>query len=407
MTVLRASDAADFTSESDRLGGVGSPACAAWWGGLSFDLAESTRLPDDPFSEGYVAGQVDLYQRLSGRELDQSSFERTTFDLETHVRTASPYANVPAAEVGTHVGRVAAAMVAAAPPGNGRLLDMGCGWGLSSEVCAYLGLRVTAVDIDPAFVELVRRRAAARGAAIEVHHSSFETFGSDTLFDVALFYECFHHSVRPWVVIERLKRLLSSRGAIVLAGEPFNDIWPYWGLRNDPLSIYCIRKFGWFESGWSKGFVQRMFDRCGFDSTFAPGWRGPGEQDVLVARPRVAETLDAAEMMARCAPAGFEHEGGNLLASSGGSIGRPDRLAGHEIRLRLVNFRPATLRVVLSDSDGERRPLVLEPGENEVRIGPDAGTVRYESETWRPADELDSGDGRTLAFHLQAMEVMA
>lgn len=39
------------------------------------------------------------------------------------------------------------------------VMDMGCGWGLSSELAAYLGLTVIGVDVNPSFVRLVNERA--------------------------------------------------------------------------------------------------------------------------------------------------------------------------------------------------------------------------------------------------------
>jgi hypothetical protein len=60
---------------------------------------------------------------------------------------------------------------------------------------------------------------------------------------------------------------LKPGGKLLLAGEPINDIWKHWGLRTDPLSVYCIRKFGWFESGWSARFLTACVERCGFKVT--------------------------------------------------------------------------------------------------------------------------------------------
>jgi SAM-dependent methyltransferase len=141
---------------------------------------------------------------------------------------------------------------------------MGCGWGLSSELAAYLGLTVIGVDVNPSFVRLVNERAKRLGHAISAVASTFEDFNAVQPFDIALFYECLHHSVRPWVVICRLAEDLQIGGRLVLAGEPVNDIWwKHWGLRLDALSVYCVRKFGWFESGWSIRFIEEVLYRSG------------------------------------------------------------------------------------------------------------------------------------------------
>ena len=37
------------------------------------------------------------------------------------------------------------------------------------------------------------------------------------------------------------------------------------------MSIYCIRKYGWFESGWTSDFLKKCFDHGDLDLTILPG----------------------------------------------------------------------------------------------------------------------------------------
>ncbi len=78
------------------------------------------------------------------------------------------------------------------------------------------------------------------------------------------YYECLHHAVRPWIALRAAYERLKPGGRVILAGEPVNDHWKSWGLRVDNLSVYCIRKFGWFESGWSVPFITGCLQRSGF-----------------------------------------------------------------------------------------------------------------------------------------------
>jgi SAM-dependent methyltransferase len=161
-------------------------------------------------------------------------------------------------------------VIADLPPAA-TVLDLGCGWGLSSEMMAFAGARVTAVDINPPFVELVRRRAARLGLPIEVVESDFDSYDDDRQYDMVLFYECLHHSLRPWVTLDRIGQLVKPGGKIMWAGEPVNQYWwANWGLRLDCDSVYCMRKFGWWESGWSAEFLTRCFARSGFTLTVIP-----------------------------------------------------------------------------------------------------------------------------------------
>jgi hypothetical protein len=75
-----------------------------------------------------------------------------------------------------------------------------------------------------------------------------------------------------------VSNFLSEDGVIVLAGEPFAmeslpsqfHQWTQWGMRTDPLSAYCIRKYGWFETGWTLNFMDQCFARIGFETEAFP-----------------------------------------------------------------------------------------------------------------------------------------
>jgi SAM-dependent methyltransferase len=127
-----------------------------------------------------------------------------------------------------------------------------------------MGCRVTAVDINKKFVELIRRRSNRLNFAIEAIQSNFDDLRLDKTFDLVVFYESLHHAIRPLELLQKVSGWLSANGKIALAGEPIQNIWwNNWGLRLDPLSIYCMRKFGWFENGWSKDYITAALSKCG------------------------------------------------------------------------------------------------------------------------------------------------
>ncbi|TIU30913.1 MAG: methyltransferase domain-containing protein, partial [Mesorhizobium sp.] len=103
------------------------------------------------------------------------------------------------------------------------------------------------------------------GHKIGAVQGSFEDIPGDGLYDAVLYYESLHHAIKPWETLSLVHSRLNPGGKLMLAGEPVNDIWKHWGIRTDPLSIYCIRKFGWFESGWSADFISKCVKRCGFE----------------------------------------------------------------------------------------------------------------------------------------------
>jgi 2-polyprenyl-3-methyl-5-hydroxy-6-metoxy-1,4-benzoquinol methylase len=236
---------------------------------LRFDAKVDATL--DPFSDEYYHQQVGLYREIAGREVDQSVGEMTPLTLEAHTDSPNPYGSNNVRYVARHARTIQACLLVADLPAGAHILDLGCGWGLSSEQMAFSGARVTAVDINPDFVELVRRRAEPRRLPIEAVCSDFDHYEDSRQYDMVFYYECLHHALKPWETLTRAAQWVRPGGKIVCAGEPVNDRWwPGWGLRLDAESVYCIRKFGWWESGWSAGFLSQCFARAGFTLTLIP-----------------------------------------------------------------------------------------------------------------------------------------
>lgn len=260
-----------FVQECDRLGGLDDPRIADYF--RDFEYRPTTHIDQqlDPFSEHYFQQQLQLYMELSGRQLNQSEGERTDLDVDSHVAGANPYRRSDIAFISKHARTIQTCLLMANLPHGARILDAGCGWGLSSEMMAFAGAQVTAIDINPLFVELVQKRASRLALPIVAHCVEFDRFETNEQFDLLFFYECLHHSVKPWETIRLLSRFVKPDGKILFAGEPVNNVWwKDWGLRLDPPSVYCIRKFGWWESGWSMEFIRRCFASAGFQLTAYP-----------------------------------------------------------------------------------------------------------------------------------------
>lgn len=266
---IHTSDLIAFVHDIDRRGGVSALPPAD-----SFQIRYDTTIDQtlDPFSEEYFGQQVALYRELAGREVDQETGEQTDFDMAAHETACNPYNSADVKFVADHFRAILNGLALVGLPTNPSILDLGCGWGVSAELFAYCGARVTAVDINRRFVDLVRRRAKRTGLPIDAFQSNFDSYQDDRRYDLLFFYECLHHSLKPWETLARLTSLLHPEGKILWAAEPVNTYWwRNWGMRLDPISIYCIRKFGWWESGWSEEFISRCFSKVKFDLTFHRG----------------------------------------------------------------------------------------------------------------------------------------
>ena len=238
---------------------------------VPLELEYVTQVDDtglSPYSEEYYQQQIALYEEVSGRKLNQADGELHPTDIESLVNQPNPIGILDVAQMCEHVRAVSMMMSIAGLTGEARVLDMGAGHGIASEVMAFMGCRVHAIDIDPVLGDLSRRRAAARGLQIERSILNFDDLSSieDGQYDGAFFSQSLHHCLRPWELIERLKtKLKPGSGVIGFVGEPINEFWwKNWGLRLDEVSLFVARSHGWFESGWSLDFITDCFERNGF-----------------------------------------------------------------------------------------------------------------------------------------------
>lgn len=365
--MVSADDLGAWVQKTDELGGIGSPEVLKLWEGFSYEPTVEVDTTLDPDGSTYRAQMLALYGEISGRSLDQELNEQTDLDVDSLVDTPSPYDGWDAMARAIHYLRVAKVVRQARLPKGARVLDMGCGWGLTSEFLAQLGCEVVAVDINPQFVELVARRAERLGLPITAVRSDFDRFEADPgSFDAVLFYESLHHAVDVEGLIARVAGLLKPEGSLMLAGEPVQDeFWPAWGLRLDPESVYCIHKFGWFESGWSRDYLTRVLARHDLLPSFVEDPDRNVGTTVVASRswkwPALALTGAVEEDE-------WWFDGVQLVSNRAGKVSTlrlwaPE--AAQKLAFRLLNpgEKPLPLRVAVRD---QVRSFTLKPGYNRV-----------------------------------------
>ena len=148
-------------------------------------------------------------------------------------------------------------------PAGGSVLEYGPGSGQLLLMLARSGYRAHGVDIDPQALRSIRLQASHLCLTVETDHAAFgEGFG-ERRFDRILFYESFHHAFEFEPLLRRLHDRLEPGGRVLLCGEPVvagrQAAVPYpWGPRLDALSVFCIRRFGWMELGFTRDFLIRI-----------------------------------------------------------------------------------------------------------------------------------------------------
>src|SRR5262249_8138577 len=89
-----------------------------------------------------------------------------------------------------------------------RVLEVGCGMGLHTELMAQSGADVTAIDISPKSVEATRARLALKSVQAEVIELDAERLDAVDDFDFIWSWGVIHHSPRSGLVLRNLFRAL-------------------------------------------------------------------------------------------------------------------------------------------------------------------------------------------------------
>jgi SAM-dependent methyltransferase len=225
-------------------------------------------LPADPDSLAYRQAQMALYQRISGRaNYDPAKDEQTPL-AACHITRPFPYSTKSFATVSDQLIAVGFLIRTMGLPSGGSILEYGPGWGLSTLELIQMGYDVTAVDVNPKFIDLVGERARRLDQKVELVCADMLHYRPARRFGRVLFYECFHHASDHLRLLEQLDSMVEPDGAVVFAGEPIaDDFYCPWGVRLDGQSVWSIRKFGWLELGYRTDYFRATLRRFGWNLT--------------------------------------------------------------------------------------------------------------------------------------------
>ena len=265
--------------DEEYAGDLGAPGVAERFYPIDFKFETPVDQNLNPFAPEYYDQQRALYREIAGRELNQWDGELHPVDVPSLVSAPNPLGLGIPNFLSEHVRAISTMLGVADLAPNPFVLDLGAGHGLSSEILAFCGCIVRAIDIDPALGELSHLRAAARSLPIQRSVLSYDDITTipDGGCEAAFFFQSLHHCLKPWKLIADLSTKLEPNGVIAFTGEPIQAGWRNWGLRLDQESLYVARKYGWFESGWSHDFLRACFMRNGYTLHFVSGGHGGGE----------------------------------------------------------------------------------------------------------------------------------
>lgn len=377
----------------------------------------------DPFSTDYKSIVLQIYHDLRGSdrpyvpEQDEKSGMGVPQNLSSGV---SPWFFQDTALVSEFLlswGQIMRAL--ALPPGsNAKILEYGSGSGQLLLFLARLGLQTSAVDIDAASLELVRAQATAMQLDVRTEQAAFGDGFEGETFDRIIFFEAFHHAIDFASLLGRLRRRLKPGGLLVLCGEPvvggFTPGVPYpWGPRLDGLSVFCIRRFGWMELGFTEAFLIEAFHRHGWLVNLC---RLPdcGRATTYVARPYVGEWTEVGNHVG-LGPhdAGWQDFEGSHRWTRGDTMATfplPDQDGPSLVTIRIGNVSPRDVELELYDGETFVRSVVVATGSMDVEIALGPCTRSFfgmKSVGFSPKDVWPhSDDARNLGVSVSAVKVV-
>ena len=228
-------------------------------------------MPADPFSDAYKRAVLDIHARISGRPCyDATTMEHTPLDIAGFVARPAAY-QYDSQWLGNYLESFGHMIRKLDVRPGMRVIEFGCGDAELSLHLARYGCEVTVVDIEPGYLEIVRRKAERMEVSIHTVLGDF-TDGVDLEpFDRIFFYQAFHHSLEHQQAIANYARMLRPDGFLVFGAEPVIDPagpWaravPYpWGPRLDGLSLRAMQTHGWMELGFQKPYFDSLLARHG------------------------------------------------------------------------------------------------------------------------------------------------
>jgi 2-polyprenyl-3-methyl-5-hydroxy-6-metoxy-1,4-benzoquinol methylase len=231
----------------------------------SFHYVLDYDLPDDPYSPQYAEAVMKVYREISGiSNYNSYKNEISPFNFTQARISPFPYSTNSASTVGDQLIAQGFLIKMMNLPANSTILEYGPGWGNTTLHFAQMGYRVTAVDVEKSFIDLIAYRAERLGQTITLFQEDMLSFIPSHKFNAVVFFECFHHCSDHLRMLEKLDSMVAEGGKIVFAGEPLADFPFPWGIRLDGISVWSIRKYGWLELGFNTSYFLKTLEKYGW-----------------------------------------------------------------------------------------------------------------------------------------------
>ncbi|MDB5677043.1 class I SAM-dependent methyltransferase [Sphingomonas bacterium] len=143
-----------------------------------------------------------------------------------------------------------------------RVLEIGCGMGMHSEMLLKAGAKLTSVDISPTSAHATTKRLALRGLSGDVRQMDAEQLDfPDATFDLVWSWGVIHHSSSTTRVLSQIDRVLKPGGEARIMVYALDGMSAYITLAKYMFSFWRRRNID--EMLWrdADGFTARFYTR--------------------------------------------------------------------------------------------------------------------------------------------------
>ncbi len=370
------------------------------------------RSSDDPFSPAYRKSVIDSYLSVTGLSFyDPAANELSNFQEVPYApRAQFPYSMGEALAVGNYLVGVGLVMQHVSVPAAGSyIIEYGPGWGHLTTSLGQAGYDIAAIDIEPAFVDLINDRATKMDLPVKAYVGKFgDRPDGDRLVDAVIFLESFHHSLEHVDVLKKIYSWLKVGGEVIFGAEAiYPDFDCPWGIRRDGHAIWAVHKLKWMELGFSEDYFSKLMIRLGFSLSKTKidnvGPFGLVYKAVKSNYIDLTNTLLPSNEISTWAPRGEDNV---LFAGSESILSVADFSFSGEMVVTAKNFLSKPLKAIFS-FNGKDFPVSVAVNSTVkivIPISSGSGLLEVSSETLCPAECGVGDDRRMLGIAVLSIE---
>jgi 2-polyprenyl-3-methyl-5-hydroxy-6-metoxy-1,4-benzoquinol methylase len=370
-------------------------------------------LPKNPYSQKYFDAQMKLYLNISGKKNYTVDNEHSPFDFEGLKNNPYPYCTKSPITVGNQLIAQGFLIKIMNLDSDSHIVEFGPGWGNTTLHFAQMGYKVTAIDTEQSFLDLIKYRAENLSQQVETIKQDMLEFRSHIKYDAAVFFECFHHCVDHLKLLKNLYELINDQGLIAFAAEPIAD-FPYpWGIRLDGMSVWSIRKFGWFELGFDTSYFMRTLLMFGWSPKRYHSDASP-LADVIIARKSnmYYEPSEITLPLDECRTWAAKETDPSLkmrFTQAQSIMTCASDINANFVQFCISNYAPFDIDIQLSAGtivNTFRVPKSSSKNLYKILIKDWNNKISIASKTWQPSKILNNGDNRNLGVGVHYFRFM-